>query len=1068
MRTDVRKAQNCISRCIQLRNQGKSEAVLRGELSSWLRSIFPDAEDLPWINHYSEGTEAGTHVGREDGSTSQRFIDNLVRATVIEFEADLRQRRRFKRGYEQVQEYVAGVVRDGTAVSQVRGILSDTVDWYIYDVQLVQGTNPQDCTPEHVILTKNEVLRLPSPDRNTALKFVAFLRKHLARQQSRQLTASFIATDLGLDSSAYSRHVESLSTLVENQRKSDASIRLATELWSRFVDSLERQEGTFRTEAYVDEVYFAILARLLCANVLEEKALISEDSELAQILTGEYFEARFRLHNLVEQDYFGWLWREPHIDHALLVAREVQRDLYAYDFSHIGEEELFGRLLAQLARRSQRKLLGQEWTPQWLARQLAKKCTDMIPADESPRIVDMCCGSGSIISETIKYVRKSVPRISFKALCEAATGFDIDPLAVLLAKTTWVVTLADEVRRSAESVTIPIYHADSLFAITPTTRRLPFPGESETVVIELDGRRLELPPELIMPKFRQLFDDIVDWAYDEARDSQQTGSADDVTRERASDFVDARIESLELDTEEELTERIRKSVFKLAKRMADLAIRNRNGIWAFILRNTYRPGLLAGQFNGLISNPPWLAMSQFAENPYKEQLSERALAYGIKPGGAAHLHLELATTHLLHAVDRYLKPGAVVACLIPGTVFKAQNHAKFREAAYLDANRPVAFELKELWSVASGTFKVKAAVAIGAKRGAVSEVSRSRPSGAIVTESGVQRIPLNISHLGTRSAWILGDSSSVNRAGAAEVPPQGADLMPRPAVCVEIVDRRGSEWRVRTPRQGDRSYFAVKDAKKLRGITFQGSVAPEFIHRMVQSNNLLPFRLDGNFIPIAIPARREKDGQWQTMNAAGIRTAGYTQTARRFQRIDRAMRQENVVKPLHEKINERNKLAIQVFPQDKYLVLTGAGGGVACAACLSVADHKDIVVDQTLYWTLVDTEEEAWYRVGVTNTEALTDAIREFNPEGELGPRHLHTLPNRVTPTFDPSDRVHVQISNLAKRLSVKAMEVLTKDDLISDPSRSIAGRRRRLRNLLKKSTEFSALEDASTVILSG
>ena len=35
----------------------------------------------------------------------------------------------------------------------------------------------------------------------------------------------------------------------------------------------------------------------------------------------------------------------------------------------------------------------------------------------------------------------------------------------------------------------------------------------------------------------------------------------------------------------------------------------RNGIWAFILRNTQLPGLLAGRFNGQICNPPRLAMA---------------------------------------------------------------------------------------------------------------------------------------------------------------------------------------------------------------------------------------------------------------------------------------------------------------------------------------------------------------------------------------------------------------------------------------------------------------------------
>ena len=133
--------------------------------------------------------------------------------------------------------------------------------------------------------------------------------------------------------------------------------------------------------------------------------------------------------------------------------------------------------------------------------------------------------------------------------------------------------------------------------------------------------------------------------------------------------------------------------------MAELAVAGRNGIWAFILRNTYRPGLLSGQFNGLVSNPPWLALSRLADNPYRGVLTGRAHIYGIRPAGQSFLHLELGTTHLLHAVDRYLSCGAVVACLVPGTVLNGHHHELFRQRKFLNAPRPVALEIKEVWQV---------------------------------------------------------------------------------------------------------------------------------------------------------------------------------------------------------------------------------------------------------------------------------------------------------------------------------------------------------------------------------
>lgn len=1065
MPDQLESAKQMISRCRRLRDEGRSEAVLRSELASRLRQVFPDPENQLWINHYTEGEEAATRVGRSGGGTSQGFIDTLIRSSVIEYEPDLRLDARWDQGYQQVMEYAAGALRAGMSASQVRGVLSDTVDWHVYDVQLAEGVTPADCTDEDVTLLEVESFQAEAADDDTARCFLSFLKKHLAREQSRPVAAEFIAGDLGLESAAHGRYVDSLVQLVEDGRSSDDSIALATGLWSRFVDYLEHDEGEFRASAYVDEAYVAILARLLCANILQQRACLSNDAELGEILNGQYFETEFQLRNMVEQDYFGWMFRPEYLPRLMPVAREMQRDLYAYDFSVIREEDLFGRLMAQLARRTQRKLLGQEWTPQWIAAALAGKAVSLI-GDEPPCFVDMCCGSGSIMAEVIKASRTARPSAGLTELATAVTGFDIDPLAVMLAKTTWVVTLAAEIRTSTTPVTVPVYHADSLFAVTPITERMPLPGEAADILVDLDGGRITLPAMLVTPTFRSMFDDIVDWCYDEARKAQEDGDATAITRERADQLVAALVERGGHELSDEDKTKIAASVHELALRMGQLAVDNRNGIWAFILSNTYRPGLLAGQFNGLVSNPPWLAMSQFADNPYKLALTGRASAYGIKPGGAAHLHVELATTHLLHAVDRYLKDGASVACLVPGTVLNGMNHQKLRDAAYLEADRPVPFELREVWDVAPGTFKVRSVALIGVKRDSAGHVARSAPAGAAATASGIQATPLTVRNLGRRSAWGLGGSTSAVTSGTGEVPPQGADLMPRPAVCIKVEDRRGREWRVRTPSRRDLEFFAVKDAKKLQGQSFGGRVASCFVHRMVQSLNLLPFTLDGNFVQIGIPARRDDRGQWEIMDAAAIRTAGFSQTARRFQRIDRAMADADVVKPLHEKIDERRKLSLQVFPPEQYLVLNGAGGGVACAAALALADVPDIVVDQTLYWTLVSSSDDAWYRVGLINTDALTQAIREFNPEGELGPRHLHTLPNRVIPPFDPSNLDHVEVRSLAEQLAGLAGPLIAADQNIADPSKPIATRRRRLRNELKGLAKFSELEDVASAVL--
>ena len=196
------------------------------------------------------------------------------------------------------------------------------------------------------------------------------------------------------------------------------------------------------------------------------------------------------------------------------IAHEIQRDLYAYDFSWHPEENLFGRLMAQLARRSQRKLLGQEWTPSWLARLLAERCLDNLPEGETPRIVDMCCGSGAILAEIVKAARSRLYLSDMLSLQDVATGFDIDPLAVSLSKATWVATLATEVKGARHPIVIPIYHADSLFAVTPVSKAIPLFGEGAAIEVSLDGEIIELPSALVQPEYGGLFERIIDWAYD--------------------------------------------------------------------------------------------------------------------------------------------------------------------------------------------------------------------------------------------------------------------------------------------------------------------------------------------------------------------------------------------------------------------------------------------------------------------------------------------------------------------------------------------------------------------------
>jgi hypothetical protein len=134
--------------------------------------------------------------------------------------------------------------------------------------------------------------------------------------------------------------------------------------------------------------------------------------------------------------------------------------------------------------------------------------------------------------------------------------------------------------------------------------------------------------------------------------------------------------------------------------------------------------------------------------------------------------------------------------------------------------------------------------------------------------------------------------------------------------------------------------------------------------------------------------------------------------------------------------------------------------------CLPVEDAHDFIIDQTLYWKVIESRDEAWFYVGMLNSAALTDAIRPFNPKGAFAPRHIHALPYRLMPHFDPSNDDHVRIAALARELAEIAQTIVAEDKVVDDPSRMLTNRRSKLRSKLAQTKQLREMELLCAAVL--
>jgi methylase of polypeptide subunit release factors len=1055
---------------------GKAEDVLRHALSAKLPLMFPE---LPWwIKSHVTGSESLAKF-HDVGTRKYGFVDVLVGSTVIEYERNLQTLGTYGHGLHQVKQYCASRLNEGTPPDLLVGVLSDTVRWHAFQVsdvkELAAIPGAKMYGPGHFELIEIESCDLSGAGIVEAKKLGAFLVRHLGREGGRQLAASTLAKDMGFDSPFCQAHIDPINKLVESAFARDAVYAgLIAKLWTDFVSYLggESAAGRFDKTSYVNELYILTLAKLICANVLSSRGLVSDDSELRSILDGAFFKAK-ALPNLVEYDYFGWLNTSPYVEILVEVARDIQHDLCAYDFKSPPLEDMFGTLMAQLAARSQRLLLGQEWTPAWLAERLVVEALSKISPDQQPRFVDMCCGSGAMIVATVKAAQtrlmasgvKPGDAAALSELTSAITAFDIDPLAVILAKVGWVLASRDWLVAGCEAQ-IPVYHADSLFANTPVTKAFSATGEEQRT-LSLDTEEVDLPQFLIESNKQTLFDALLSRGYEMAMSS---AAAAKTTLEDHD--IEVMVDSVTEDSNSSLTADERAAalhfVGRLLRALEALQRAGRNGIWAFVLRNSFRPALVAGRFNGIVTNPPWLALSRIGSNPYRNALKSKADQYRIKAPGASHLHLEIATIFLLHAIDRYLIPEAVVACVLPDTVLNGSHHEPFRLARYLSASRPVAFDPQAIWKVASQTFKNEAIVLLGRKR--QPKLSPAKFLGREVGRFHDVNIEFQVVASGGKTAWTATPSgtASVKVEIAESVGPlfrQGADVMPR-GIIFHYAEKAGQSWNLGPVTPGSPSYFLRSEGKVLANFSLNVSgVSDQVMFDVLISKHLAPWELAVGSKAL-LPFRWGVSG-WEAHSRSGVAALGVSTACALTAAL--AAVNETIDGFFARVDSDRKKLTKQFWSDEVYLVVASAGGKLPCAAYIrgNQVPCSRTILDQTLYWGRVASEDEAIYITALINSPAVIDVIKQHQPRGAFGERHIHKLAFDRTPIFDRASTKHIAVVNAAKALlaewSVRRIQTDISPSL--KPEAHMITRRKRIRLALESLPSWATYVAATRAV---
>ncbi|MEX0993504.1 MAG: N-6 DNA methylase [Solirubrobacterales bacterium] len=350
------------------------------------------------------------------------------------------------------------------------------------------------------------------------------------------------------------------------------------------------------------QTYFALLTKLIASLAL---SLFVEDVEwdLAELAAGSDDELRdgirslergepFReagLANVVEPDVFHWYleWNDPVRD----VVREIVERLKEYDPTtlHVSPEDardLLKDLYQGLLPKTVRHALGQYFTPDWLAEQLLARVG--YEGQEGVRLVDPACGTGTFLVLAINKLKNSLRRAgrpdseSLQVVLDSVVGFDIDPLAVVAARSNYVLALGPLIRDTGEKpVDVPVYLADTI--VMPAARETMFAGDR----LELETQAGKFP----LPKCIDTREELRD-VCDIAVSGMDTGwSREDFVKE-AAPLCDA-------------TDADKGVLASFYQACLDQHEKGLDGLWPRILRNAFMPAFV-GRFDLVVGNPPWV------------------------------------------------------------------------------------------------------------------------------------------------------------------------------------------------------------------------------------------------------------------------------------------------------------------------------------------------------------------------------------------------------------------------------------------------------------------------------
>ncbi len=1019
-----------------------------------------------FIEDYVAGIEKFIKVKQKDRLLKGE-VDNLFGNLIIEFERDLK--KKLGEAEEQLKRYAA-CLWSQEALSQRRPYLCLATDGVLFAIYspIVSHPDQTEFDPADVSLNLIEQVDWFQ----LAPQEVYFwLDRYFLRKEKLTPSSNDITKDFGIKSHAFLMVAQMLNASWEDI-KTKPDYRVIYESWERY---LKIVYGTIvaESELFCRHTYLATLAKLMAWNRLSDGR--TNNAIIHSILDGDFFRTQ-GLENFIEEDFFSWITRREAREVGIEIVRLLTSLLNNYNLRELSEDVLKS-LYQELVDPKTRHDLGEFYTPDWLAHRIVRQ---LIEKNEKGSFLDPSCGSGTFLYLAIREKRNRLKdsKETLEHILDSIFGIDIHPLAVIVAKTNYILALGDLLKKEGKK-NIPIYLADTIKA--PEKERakdvkIPVWFNGYVYRVSIEDKDIYFSEAII--KNSKIYDQAIDCA--KAFAVQNIGK-----KVEKSDFIEfVKIQYPDLPQDQDSIQ----SLFFAGKILKELIETSRDTIWAFILKNIYKPLFLKGKFDFIVGNPPWLSF-RYAEPSYQNFLKEQIVKnYNLLSGkGELITHLELASLFFLRAADLYLKENGTIAFVLPRSIFTADQHDGLRSGNFKEVN----FSFEEIWDMEEVTplFNVPSCVIVAKKQkdGKIQfPISGQHLAGKLNNKNSslheaeknlqVKDVPYYFNKRGKHSYWATEKGKFIEKESYYKKHFfQGATIVPRSFWFVEVKSLPMIGFNPALPRL-ESSERAKKEAKNnYKELVMLGNVESRYLYATLLSTDLVPFgHLDYRLVVLPIEAI---ENRYRMINASEARKRQYIHLAQWLEKVEEEWNKRRGLKAegmsAVEWLDYRNKLSSQ-NPKAKFRVLYNTSGTFLCSCVIEnkqiefdiadqVVQSKGILADYKTYFFETSDIKEAQYLSAFLNAPIINKLIKPMQTRGLWGPRDICkkvlALP---IPQYNSTNSNHVRLAELSEACTQKVTHWLKSG--AAGTAKSIGVLRRKVREML--SNELNEIDELVKKIL--